>query len=296
MCSLNRSKTNSLGRIRRKPLSAHNPTPDIDRLDVDLGYALEKHRNNPTKENLRKAIVLENKVNEARKSYELQKLLNLLDQLQDLHQLSKIRLFYKEIRMKSKNLSDPSFVIWNPKSDTSNPVFSSNKEDYLEFWTQYLTKAFSNQDFPKFKAPEKIPSSDNADQPLNKTEINSAIQMMKNFKAPGFDEITNEDIKLIEHLKPDLIHSVLQRIWESETCPDEFRRSIIYLFPKPSNLGKEKDHRFQKNDRPISLLPTLRKLYEVILSSRLLNILKLNKTQFGFLKGKSTSDCIFLLI
>ena len=120
--------------------------------------------------------------------------------------------------------------------------------------------------------------------------------MMKNFKAPGFDEITNEEIKLIEHIKPDLIHSVLQRIWESETCPDEFRRSIIYLFPKPSKLGKEKDHRFQKNHRPISLLPTLRKLYEVILSSRLLNILKLNKTQFGFLKGISTSDCIFLLI
>ena len=127
-------------------------------------------------------------------------------------------------------------------------------------------------------------------------EVKSAIQMIKNFKAPGFDEITNEDIKIIEYLKPDLIHSVLQRIWESETCPDEFRRSVIWLFPKPNKSGKDKNHRYQENHRPIALLSTLRKVYEAILSSRLLSIAKLNKSQFGFLVGKSTTDCLFLLI
>ena len=68
-----------------------------------------------------------------------------------------------------------------------------------------------------FKAPKKVILSDIADKALRRTEVKSAIQMMKNFNAPGFDEITNEDINLIEHLKPDLIHTVLECIWESKT-------------------------------------------------------------------------------
>ena len=72
--------------------------------------------------------------------------------------------------------------------------------------------AFSHQNFPKFKSPQNTSYSQSADQVLSRMEVKSAIQMMKNFKAPGFDEITNEDIKLIEYLKPDLIHSVLLRI------------------------------------------------------------------------------------
>ena len=121
--------------------------------------------------------------------------------------------------------------------------------------------------------------------------------MLKNLKAAGIDEITNEDIKLIEYLKPDLIQSVLNKIWETDTCPDEFRKSLIILFPKPGKPGRaKKDHRYQKNYRPISLLPTLRKLYEIILSARLLAHSTLNESQFGFLEGRSTSDCLFLLI
>ena len=38
------------------------------------------------------------------------------------------------------------------------------------------------------------------------------------------------------------------------------------------------------------------KLYEAILSTRILNNVLLNKSQFGFLPGQSTSDCIFLLV
>ena len=71
---------------------------------------------------------------------------------------------------------------------------------------------------------------------------------------------------------------------------------MIYLFPKTGKPGMKKYHSFQSNYRPISLLPTLRKLYEVILSARLLGKIELNECQFGFLRNKSATDCIFLLI
>ena len=119
--------------------------------------------------------------------------------------------------------------------------------------------------------------------------------MLKSLKAAGVDEITNEDIKLIETLSPGLILKTLQNIWMEEKCPENFRHAIIHLFPKPQKPGKPKDFRFQKNYRPISLLVTFRKLYEAILSIRVLNTVRLQKSQFGFLRGRSTLDCIFLL-
>ena len=146
-----------------------------------------------------------------------------------------------------------------------------------------------------FKTLRKV-KSENKNLNLLKSEVISSIQVLKNLKAAGIDEITNEDIKLVEKLKPDLIHAILNRIWVSETCPEEFRKSIIFLFPKPDKPGKKKDLRYQQNYRPIALLPTFRKLQEVILSARLLSYVTLTDSQFGFIAGRSTSDCIFLLI
>ena len=114
-------------------------------------------------------------------------------------------------------------------------------------------------------------------------------------KAAGLDEVTNKDIKLIEKFRPDLILAALQRLWRNETCPSQFRESLFHLIPKPGKPGKPKDLRLQKNYRPIALLSAFRKLYEAILSTRILNNVQL-KSQFGFLSGRSTSDCIFLLV
>ena len=130
---------------------------------------------------------------------------------------------------------------------------------------------------------------------MSSEEVSRAIKTLKNLKAAGVDEITNEEIKLIENLRPGLILGILQRIWKDELCPDNFRQSTIYLFPKPSKPGKQKDLRYQKNHRPISLLITIRKLYEVIISSRVLRCVSIHNSQFGFLEGRSTLDCIFLL-
>ena len=80
-----------------------------------------------------------------------------------------------------------------------------------------------------------------------------------------------------------------------ERCPENFRQALIHLFPKPPKFGKRKDLRFQKNYRPISLLATLRKLYEAIISARVMKTVRLQKSQFGFLRGRSALDCIFLI-
>ena len=77
----------------------------------------------------------------------------------------------------------------------------------------------------------------NMDKDLTKTEVCLAMKALKNMKATGMDEITNEDIKLIDNIRPGIIHTALQKLWENETSPSEFRQSLVYLFPKPGKPG-----------------------------------------------------------
>ena len=121
------------------------------------------------------------------------------------------------------------------------------------------------------------------------------MNYFKNMKAAGIDEITNEDIKQIEQIKPGLILTVLNKIWVEEKCPFESRQPVIHLVPKPPKPGKHKNERFQTKNRPIPLLATFRKLFEMMLSNRIMKLETLNQSQFGCLLGRLTLDCLFLL-
>ena len=67
------------------------------------------------------------------------------------------------------------------------------------------------------------------------------MNYFKNVKAAGIDEITIEEIKPTEQMKPGLILTVLNKIWIEEKCPFEFRHPVIHLVPKPPKPGKNKD-------------------------------------------------------
>ena len=272
--AVNRSKTNSLGRMRPRPPNSTNTTPEIDRLTVRLRTALENNRANPSKANLQRAIALEKELRLKRDSFETKTLLQLILRLENLHQVQKMRLFYKKVKERTHPQTNPTFVIHNPDSPHDNTIFSCTKQEYLNFWEKYLGRTFANTSDNAFNAIPKLPKlsilrfpkktsnspQTDMDNPLTETEVRLAIKSLKNMKAAGLDEITNEDIKLIEMLRPGLIHTVLQKIWEAEKCPIEFCQSIFHLIPKPGKPGKSKDLRLQKNYRAIALLSTIRKL------------------------------------
>ena len=131
--AINRSKTNSLGRMRPRPPSSTNTTPEIDRLDKALGAALEKHRISPTKANLLSAQTLESDLRKKRNAYDTKNLLDLICRLEGLHQIQKMRLFYQKVKERTKPLTNPTFVIRNPDSPTSNPTYSTTRNEYINF-------------------------------------------------------------------------------------------------------------------------------------------------------------------
>ena len=135
-------------------------------------------------------------------------------------------------------------------------------------------------------------------------------RQQNNFK---FFEITeSEIIKAIKNIKSDNKYPLLEvPIYIYKRVLDIIKLPLKLIFNKciregifPSALKKSKIVPLYKNGsrtlltnyRPISLLPLLSKIFEKIIHYKLVNFLNkyniINKNQFGFCKGKSTTHAL----
>ncbi|CAH2215544.1 jg20938 [Pararge aegeria aegeria] len=93
-------------------------------------------------------------------------------------------------------------------------------------------------------------------------EVSVALEQLKNGKAPGDDGITAKLLKA----GGKLILKVLQRLFDSVihqgTTPEAWRRSVVVLFFKKGDT-------LLKNNRPISLLNHVYKLFSRVITNRI---------------------------
>jgi ribosomal protein S16 len=125
-------------------------------------------------------------------------------------------------------------------------------------------------------------------------EICKIIKGMAAKNSVGHDEIPIVIIKKnIDLLQEPLAH-LYNKCYNQGIFPDQFKiAKIIPIYKKgPKNNPK--------NYRPISLLPTLSKIFEKVIKIRLIRHLSINKIlsdrQFGYKVGVSTGDAINSLI
>ena len=118
------------------------------------------------------------------------------------------------------------------------------------------------------------------------SEILECISKMENKKSSGYDCISNSIIKGTNQVIAPYLETLYNSCIYHGIFPDAFK--IAQVIP----LFKGGDKQECRNYRPISLLPTLGKLLEKILSMRLTSHLNANnilsKHQFGFRKNHST--------
>lgn len=124
-------------------------------------------------------------------------------------------------------------------------------------------------------------------------EIINIIKNLKNKKAPGYDNISSDIIKIISGDISKPLTFLINYCIESGCFPDCLKVGVI----KPLYKGGDKEH--IGNYRPISILSVFSKIFETVIKKRLLKFfLKFNiisKNQFGFLEGKSTQDAVHAL-
>ena len=121
-------------------------------------------------------------------------------------------------------------------------------------------------------------------------ELDRAFRSVKNGKAPGIDGLPAEAWLALGEAKGILLE-FYNRCWRQETFPKDWKEALVVgIFKK----GEAED---PANYRPISLLSTAYKIFGVIMTNRLEAGLadRLRSTQYGFRKGRSTAEPIFIL-
>ena len=123
-------------------------------------------------------------------------------------------------------------------------------------------------------------------KPITDHEIIKAIQCINSNSAPGLDGTTNNLIKKCATTLLPYLNYLFNSILFTQVFPAAWKRALIIPFSKKSNVNNI------DNYHPISLLPSLSKLFESIINVHLYHFLENNKllsdTQFGFRWNNST--------
>ena len=94
-------------------------------------------------------------------------------------------------------------------------------------------------------------------------EVELAIEKLKSHRSPGIDQIPAELIKVGGRAIRCEIHKLIIAIWNKEELPEEWKKSIMVP------IYKKGDKTDCSKYRSISLLPTMYKIFSIILLSRL---------------------------
>ena len=128
---------------------------------------------------------------------------------------------------------------------------------------------------------------------FSEQELRRVIFSLNNNNSPGIDNITAEILKAsYEFISPFLL-PLYNRIFNSSEYPRSWGEGII------APIFKEGDVNEASNYRGITLISVLAKVYSELLLNRLTSWTekyeKIADNQFGFQKGKSVQDCIYIL-
>ena len=187
----------------------------------------------------------------------------------------------KKIRGKS---SQPKSI--NPKEEANKSAHHFATRADHETLPEEVKSALEKQQPSRLQTINiaKSEQSD-TDTPFTLHELEIVLSTPKN-SAPGEDQLTYIFYsKSPPSFKLRLLNFFNQSFREGQT-PKLWKSSIVVPIPKPGGRGH----------RPISLLPTILKIMERLILSRLIFKLPRPKNLFGFTKGRSTVDPILHLV
>ena len=179
-------------------------------------------------------------------------------------------------------------VIGRNKSDGSNTVFVCNGEEINDNYT--VCNGF-NEYFASVaqQLSDNLPPSNY--NPLTGLDFNSKSFVifptdLKDGKSPGFDGISNKVLKHVADVVAPPISHIMNLSFSNGVFPSELKvAKVIPIF-------KSGDKQQFSNYRPVSLLPSVSKLFERLMYNRISSFIHkhniLTSFQYGFRKGYST--------
>ena len=213
-------------------------------------------------------------VKKKKRSFELKK----ISEIEKLKHC-KPKEFWKYFKKKNKNTGSCDITL-----DEFRDYFSSLSNDIFQM---------SNEDAETFCAENDFNcQSDELDQPITVAEILSACKRLKSGKASGSDFLLNEYFMESIDILGSHLCDIFKAILTSGYFPDKWTEGVIIPIHKKGSINDA------NNYRGITLVSCLSKLFTTILNKRIETFCNENDiisdAQFGFRKGGSTVDAIFV--
>lgn len=213
------------------------------------------------------------------------------DEINNLSNMTNKKVFFDSLK-----------ITYGPRKSISCPIKSGggiilkNMEDIKSRWKEHyelLLNVESQIDVAEISnlIPDYITNFE-LDTVPTLEETKTAINLMKDNKATGLDNIANEAYKYGGDIVVTKIHDIITKIWNAEKVPKDFKESVIV------SLYKGKGERSEcGNYRGLSLQCTAGKIFGKILSIRLRSHIEqfLPESQAAFRTNRGTSDMLFCM-
>lgn len=218
---------------------------------------------------------------------------------------NKLNRLISEIKQKSvadylEDLSptaDKNYSLWKATSRLKRPVtriiplqdetgnWIRREDEKAELFAKHLAKIFQPHNI---LSPVKCNTTQLPYQLIKyvtPVEIAKEIDRINPKKSSGIDEISPTILKELSKKGIVLLAYIFNASFRLEHVPGCFKTAQIIMLLKPGKPAEE-----VTSYRPISLLPTISKLYEKLLLKRLKPLTHIPHHQFGFRSQHSTID------
>ena len=186
------------------------------------------------------------------------------------------------------------------KKKNSSKRCNINNEEFKNYFMNMANDLFQvrNEEAENFCASHDFNNLDcsfaELDAPISIDEIKLAISKLKNSKACSGDLLLNEYFIESHDILSAHVCDLFNAIFESGYFPESWSLGYIVPLHKKGNIGDV------NNYRGITLVSCMAKLFTSILNKRISLFCESNNvisdSQFGFRKGMSTVDALFVLM
>ena len=204
--------------------------------------------------------------------------------MESLHAKNKDRQLFKKVQEMTREFQPSLKVIKNKQGE----VLTEN-EQILGRWREYCSEMYSEPQMSD--APEQEVEVDEKEPEPLIEEVRWALKEISDGKSPGCDDVPIELIKEGKEKSIMLYHTIVLKIWRTNSWPIAWKRSVYIPLPKKGDL------KLCSNYRTIALISHASKILLKIIQKRLENKLEeeINIVQAGFRPKRGTRDQIFNL-
>jgi hypothetical protein len=184
----------------------------------------------------------------------------------------------KLINEQEEEIGEPEKILEYEETFYKN-LYSLKMDKTDAAQSEQAGKVFKDESIPKLSETDKL----SCENPITMKEIGEALKELDNGKSPGSDGFTTDFYKFFWSTIKEMVLENFEHANQTGKLSIDQRRGVINLIPK-----KDKDPRYLKNWRPISLLNTDYKIITKVLATRIKKVLPtvINPDQVAYLKQR----------